>query len=77
MILLYEILPFADHMYDDLNIYVSFSNCKIKKSAPTVIKICNINFELGLFTKSTLQNYTFRSKHFQKLKCKKCVFENC
>ena len=56
---------------------VSFSNCMIKKSELTSIKICNGNFELGVFTESTLENCIFENTNFQELKCKKCVFKNC
>jgi uncharacterized protein YjbI with pentapeptide repeats len=77
MILSDEMLIFADNMDDDLGMDVSFSNCMVKKSELTGIKICNGNFEVGLFTESTLENCIFESTNFQELKCKKCVFENC
>ncbi len=49
----------------------------VPMSEKSIIKICNGNFELGLFTESTFKNCTFESTNFQELKCKKCVFENC
>lgn len=55
----------------------SFSNCLVKKSQLTRIKISNGNFELGFFTESNLENCTFQSTNFQELKCDKCVFKNC
>ena len=74
MILSDEVLNFPD---DTTSMDVSFSNCMVKKSQLTSIKISNGNFELGFFTESTLENCTFESTNFQELECKKCVFKNC
>lgn len=76
MVLSDETILFADNIDDNLG-DVSFSNCMVKNSSLTSIKICNGNFELGFFTESTFKNCTFESTNFQELECKKCVFNNC
>lgn len=76
MVLSDKILIFADNMNDDLGMNMNFSNCMIKKSELTSIKICNGNFKLGLFTEFTLENCICENTNFQELKCKKCVFKN-
>ena len=70
MILSDEVLNFS-------SMELSFSNCMVKKSQLTSIKISNGNFELGFFTESTLENCTFQSTNFQEWRCQKCVFKNC
>lgn len=63
--------------YYPTSIDVSFSNCLVKKSQLTSIKISNGDFELGFFTESTLENCTFENTNFQEFQCEKCVFKNC
>lgn len=77
MILSDEVLNFPDYTTRMDVMDVSFSNCLVKKSQLTSIKISNGDFESGFFTESTLENCTFESTNFQELTCKKCVFKNC
>ena len=69
-----EVLNFPSYT---LSLDVSFSNCLVKKSYLTSIKISKGNFELGFFTQSTFENCTFKRTNFQELECKKCIFQNC
>lgn len=49
-----EVLNFPDSYNDGMSMDVTFSNCLIKKSNLTSIKISHGNFELGFFTESIL-----------------------
>lgn len=60
MVLSDETILFAENIDDNLG-DVSFSNCMVKNSSLTSIKICNGNFELGFFTESTFKNWNVKN----------------